>query len=430
MIFFILLIQIISFSTHTKIFVSIGDPEFKKPIMAVYSENKNDNITNIVVSDFELSNAFAILTKDLFPDTPEDLYSWNASGAEYITFLNFEKNEVKIKLFKVIGSEEISSFSIPYENDYIDTSHTISDLIFKKLTGSNSIFKTKIAFIANGSCEKRNPCNIKHSQHKNLFIIDYDGRRLTQLTNHKSISLSPSWSPCGDKIAYSRYAEIKKRGVGTVVNQNLYLYNLKTNKEELISQRLGQNSGASWSPDCQTLAFSISEGDIYKLTFSRGVEFSPLIKRRGLNLEPSFSPEGDRIVFSSSLTGNPEIYIFDIKTKNTKRLTYVNHYNSSPSWSPKGTSIAFAGLDNPFKQGRSYFDIFLVDPNNGRIERLTIASGNNENPTWSPDGRHIVFSSTRNNGSDLYIINEDGTGERRLTYNIRAYSPSWSNVLE
>jgi len=92
-----------------------------------------------------------------------------------------------------------------------------------------------------------------------------------------------------------------------------------------------------------------------------------------------------------------------------------------------GDMIAFSGLDNPFGKGSgSKFDIFLVNPYGTKIERLTIDSGNNENPSWAPNGRHIVYSSTRNKGSDIYMINSDGTGEIRLTTGLRCYSPSWS----
>jgi TolB protein len=87
--------------------------------------------------------------------------------------------------------------------------------------------------------------------------------------------------------------------------------------------------------------------------------------------------------------------------------------------------IAFAGLDNPFGE-KPYFDIFLINPTATKIERLTIDSRNNEDPTWSPDGRHLVYSSTRNRGSDIYMINSDGTGERQITKDMKCYSPDWS----
>ena len=154
-----------------------------------------------------------------------------------------------------------------------------------------------------------------------------------------------------------------------------------------------------------------------------------MVNGHGIDVEPSFSPDGNYITYSSSRSGNPEIYTMNVKTRNEKRLTFIRYYNSSPKWSPKGDKIAFAGLDNPFGK-KSYFDIFLLSPDGKTIERLTINNGNNENPSWSPDGRHLVFSSTRDKGSDLYFINEDGTGERRLTNGYTCYSPAWSPYMD
>jgi len=169
-----------------------------------------------------------------------------------------------------------------------------------------------------------------------------------------------------------------------------------------------------------------TDPDIYLLDVDTK-EVKPLIKNIGLDVEPNFSPDGKFIVFSSSRSGKPELYKIELGTGIQTRLTFSRHYNSSPSWSPMGDMIAFSGLDNPFGKGSgSKFDVFLVNPQGTKIERLTIDSGNNENPSWAPNGRHLVYSSTRNKGSDIYMINNDGTGETRLTNGLRCYSPSWS----
>lgn len=432
----ILCLLIFSISLNAKIFVNIGEPEFKKPVFAFYSscEEKGfcgyrKDILNIIKEDFKNSNSF-----EIFPDSlnieSDEVSKWRESGAEYVLFISFD-TKLKVALFKIDSEFNITNKSFNYESSFIDTAHNVSHYIYEKLTGQKSVFKTKIAFVAKAKCLYKNKnCKMKKSKNKNLFYMDYDGKRIKQLTFYSSILVSPAWSPCKDKIAYTRYAKVKYEGIGEIMNQNLYLFDLKTKKEKLISIRKGQNSGATWSPDCKNLAFTVSinhDPDIYVLKSERhGYEFSPLVKRYGLDLEPSYSPDGEKLVFSSSRTGNPEIYILDIKTKETKRMTYVNHYNSSPDWSPDGKKIVFAGLDNPFKKGRSYFDLFLIDPNTKKIERLTINSRNNENPDFSPDGRHIVFTSTRNGSSDLYIINSDGTSERQITEGFDAFSPSWS----
>ena len=257
--------------------------------------------------------------------------------------------------------------------------------------------------------------------------MDYDGRRIKQLTFYKTILLSPAWSPDGKYITYTRYALQRYDGLGKLLNPNLYIYDVKRDREKLISSFHGQNSGATWTPDGKHIAFTSNKSgdpDIYLYDLDTK-EVKPIVQKPGVDVEPSFSPDGKKMVFSSSRTGNPELYRMEMDTLVQTRLTYSRYYNSSPAWSPAGNRIAFAGLDDPFGK-RAYFDIFLVSPAGDNIERLTIDSGNNENPSWSPDARHLVYTSTRNGGSDIYFINEDGTGERRLTHEIMCYSPSWS----
>ncbi|MFH1223667.1 MAG: DPP IV N-terminal domain-containing protein [Pseudomonadota bacterium] len=417
--FFLLIIALpCSLSASGRVYINIGSPEFKKPVIAFYSKSSDiKSIESVVISDLILSNIFIILPKDTMPEAEQrsDIASWSASGAEYLVFLERGDSNISIKLFNALTSEQIMDSKMDEQDSYIDTAHDISDAIFKKLTGEKSIFKTKIAF----TCKK--------DGYKNLYTMDYDGRRIKQLTFFKSIIISPSWSPDGENIAYARYEKRHQMGVGRITNQNLYMFNLRRQRETIISEVSGQNSGPSWSPDGKYIAFTMSKGvnpNIYLYNVS-SKETTPLVQNRGIDVEPNFSPDGKWLVFSSSKTGNPELYKMDLETKQQTRLTFNRYYNSSPSWSPSGNVIAFAGLDNPFGS-RSYFDIFLINPSATTIERLTIDTGNNEDPSWSPNGRHIVFSSTRNGGSDIYLIHNDGTGEKRLTYGMPCYSPDWS----
>ena len=112
---------------------------------------------------------------------------------------------------------------------------------------------------------------------------------------------------------------------------------------------------------------------------------------------------------------------------NVKRLTYAGRYNSTPTFSPDGQKIAFAGHD------KGKFDIFMMDVNGTNMVRLTSARkkdgtwSDNEGPTFSPDGRHIMFASNRSGYYQLYIVNADGTNERRITFDTNDYfAPKWS----
>lgn len=398
------------------VYVNIGEPNFKKPVIAVSAHSKE--IEKVVLSDLKMSNVFMTLEADLYPpDTVNaGILEWKLSGAEYLALVNTGTFGTGVKLFELKSGEELLNKGVDKYSDAIDTAHSISDLIYERLTGAKSIFKTKIAAI----CRDKNGF-------KNLYIMDYDGKRIKQLTYYKTICLSPAMSYDGMKVAYTRYSARRVRGKGTLTVQELYIRDIQSGRETLVSGGTGQNSGATWSPDGKNVVFTHSrygDPDLYIYSVD-DKSIQPLIKNPGLDVEPAYSPDGKFIVFSSSKTGNPELYKLELSTKKQTRLTFNRHYNSSPEWSPDGGLIAFAGLDNPFGR-RSYFDIFTVDPSANGVDRFTIDNGNNEEPSWSGDGRHLIFSSNRNKGSDIYFINRDGTGETRLTSGIECYSPDWS----
>lgn len=409
-----------------KIFINIGEAELKRPVISVTTKTNSSSrcskIKSIIKKDMNFANLFTILPQKLEPEKGSSILSWKASGVEYLIQIDC-RNTVKLDIYHLPNLKPIVRTNVLKKRSYIATAHSVSDNIYKNLTGKEGIFQTKIAFIAETKSSGR--------KYKNLFISDYDGGRVKQLTYYKTICVSPAWSPKGDKIVYTRFAKTRIKGM-SVTNPNLYMYDVKTGKQRLISRVTGQNSGATWSRDGKYIAFTINKGrdpDIYYYN-TKTHKTKLLVGNKGLDVEPSFSGDGSQLVFSSSRTGNPELYVLDIKTKKQLRLTYIRHYNSSPSWSPTKDIIAFAGLDNPFRQGHSKFDIFLVKSDASKIERLTIASGNNEDPTWSPDGRHIIYTSTRFNGSDLFMIHFDGTGDKRITKRLKVFSPDWSPRLK
>ena len=116
---------------------------------------------------------------------------------------------------------------------------------------------------------------------------------------------------------------------------------------------------------------------------------------------------------------------------NVQSLTFAGRYNASPSWSPDGKLIAFAGYD------KTHFDIFTVDVNTKQLTRITKATkangkeADNEDPSFSPDGRHIMYVSNRTVNNQIYISNLDGLNERRITVDDDSYfKPKWSGYIE
>jgi Tol biopolymer transport system component len=152
---------------------------------------------------------------------------------------------------------------------------------------------------------------------------------------------------------------------------------------------------------------------------------------------PAWSSDGRRIAFSSSRTGNPELWTMHADGSHQRQLTRSPMVGGFvPSWSPDGRHIAFSAMSgNP-----AHPEIWTVDADGRNPRQLTVTStpiGSNA-PSWSPDGRRIAFASDRSGVPEVYTMRPDGTGVRQLTQptaplypsaNVPVWSPDGAHLL-
>ncbi len=139
---------------------------------------------------------------------------------------------------------------------------------------------------------------------------------------------------------------------------------------------------------------------------------------------------GNAIAFVSSQDGDYAIYGMNADGENQGRLTDESgdlstlegvQFQTQPAWSPDGSMIAFASA----REGS--FDIYVMNSDGSGTKRLTSVKENDQHPTWSPDGSRIAFSRF-SDVDHLYVMNADGTGARRLTDDdlTAEAEPAWS----
>jgi TolB protein len=141
-----------------------------------------------------------------------------------------------------------------------------------------------------------------------------------------------------------------------------------------------------------------------------GSEVQQLTNHKSVALAPAWSPAGDWLVFTSFLSGRPQLYSLRPTEGFLKPISSLPGVNSSATLSPDGTRVAFAAGDG----GNT--DIYVVPVTGGTPERLTSSSAIETQPAWAPNGRQIVFTSSAAGSPQLYIMDVEGTNIRRLTF--------------
>jgi TolB protein len=385
------------------------------------TERISAGVADAIVYDLDLSGWFNVLDRASYIESPQksgdtlgsfDFKDWSTIGAVGLVKGNFSLRgddlTVELRLFDVTqGKEIIGKRYTGRANDFRRIAHKFSDEIIKQFTGIAGIFNTRIAYVSTSG-----------GRFKEIHVAHLDGSEKYQVTNNRTINLSPSWTPDGKSIFYTSY---KDR------NPSLYLFELFSGKEVKFSGRTGLNLGGKWAPDGQTAAVSLERGgntDIYLLERNGNI-VRRLTEDPGIDVSPSWSPDGKQLAFVSDRSGSPQIYVLDVGSGKTRRLTYAGSYNTSPDWSPRGDKIAY------ISRVGNRFSIFIIATDGGEPSRLTNNSFDNEDPSWSPDGRFLVFSSNRAGRYHLYVMQATGENQRRLTGSGGDDTkPSWSPRLD
>jgi TolB protein len=368
----------------------------------------------LLAETLEFTGYFKILDRDAFLVDMQtvtslanvNFYNWTSIGAELLVSggVLIQDNQVEMEFRLYDTFKEKLLVGKRYKGLIKDQRKIVrrfcSEIIFF-LTGDKGFFNSEIAFIS------------KNSGNKEIYICEFDGYNPRQITQTKSITLSPAWSSDGEWLAYTSYAKGKP---------DLYLMNLKQKRGAVISKK-GINITPAWVPNQFNLAATLSfsgDPEIYLLT-GTGKIIKRLTNKRGIDLSPTWSPDAKHMGFVSRRSGTPQIYIKDISSEEVKRLTFQGQYNTQPSWSPKGDKLAYAGMAN----GRN--DIFVIGIDGQGPIQLTHDQGDNEAPSWSPDGSLIVFSSTREGPSRIYVMTAYGTDQKRLlVLEGEQTEPDWS----
>ncbi len=249
----------------------------------------------------------------------------------------------------------------------------------------------------------------KESNGREIYLSDETGASRIKVTDFTRSDGYPSISPNGDKLAfYGKYDNRKTWSIHTVNIDG-------TNMRRLTNKKHVWDSAPSWSADGKTIIFAREYDDPEKgwqeeiwLMNHDGTKLRQIEALKGR--APNFLKDG-RILFHSK-TEPSQIFIANTDGKNLIQLTNNDTNNWSPKVSPDGNHVVFVSD----RDGNREIYIMNIDGSNQK--RMTFNDVEDWDPDWSNDGNKLLFASDNSDGfSDIYQINKDGTGIKKIINN-------------
>lgn len=220
-----------------------------------------------------------------------------------------------------------------------------------------------------------------------IYVMNADGSGVTALTGEGQDNTAPVWSPNGQKIAF-------------------------------VSQRDGNRDIYVMDAECLT-EVSTCDQNVVNVTRHPADDWTP-----------AWSPDGQRLVFSSIRAGNWEIFAVEVACMadpescpdQTTQITSDGNANILPVWSPDGSRIAFSS------KASGNWDIYTMNNSGSAVRQITTDPANDLSPAWSPDGKQIAFETNRDGNVEVYVMSANGANPRNISNFSLAndHGPTWS----
>jgi TolB protein len=227
-------------------------------------------------------------------------------------------------------------------------------------------------------------------------------------------------------------------------------------KPEMVSTGMGRTTCSYFMPDNQSIIYGsthladpncppvpprgqkyvwpIYEGYDIFITDLKGNITKQLTNEPGYDAEATVSPKGDKVIFTSTRSGDLELYTMNLDGSDVKQITSGLGYDGGAFFSPDGTKIVWrASRPQTPEAQKEYKDLLaqgLVEPTDMELyianadgsdaKKITSLGKANWAPFFTPDGKKILFSSNHNSERgfpfNLFMINIDGTGLEQVTF--------------
>lgn len=383
------------------------------------------DVMQIVSADLERSGLFkpippaSFIEKLTYGQVTPRFADWRAVSAQAlvtgsITGVDANTVTVAFRLWDVTGDEQIAGKEFTtLRSNWRRIGHLIADEVYKRLTGEEGYFDSRVVYVAESGPAQR--------RIKRLAIMDQDGANHKFLTDGAYMALTPRFSPTFQEVIYLSYEHDMPR---------VHIRNLESGREDIVGQFKGMTFAPRYSGKGDKIVMSYARDgntDVYMMDL-RTRQTRALTNSPAIETTPSYSPDDRRIVFESDRGGSQQLYVMNADGGGAQRISFGEGRYGSPVWSPRGDIIAFTKMH----QGQFYIGVMRAD---GSGERLLTNGYLVEGATWSPNGRVLMFArgersrGNRAGSSRIYSIDLTGKNEREVMTPMDASDPSWSGLL-
>jgi TolB protein len=422
-------IAAISVPAEAQLTIDINRPNFEPVPIAIVDfagDAHGRQITDVIRNNLSNSGLFRVIPSSAYiqqnidPNAAPRFADWRGIGAAGLVVGQATQIggniKVDFRLWDVIAGNQAAGLSFTTQPaSWRRLGHIISDAIYKRVTGEDGYFDTRIAYVS-----ETGPANTRV---KRVAIMDQDGANNRYITSGATLAITPRFSPTLQEIVYMAYGEGR-------TPPKVYLQNVDSGQSSLLGNFPGMSSAPRFSPDGSRVAMSLSQNgttNLYEFDV-RGHGMRRLTTSPGIDTSPCYSNDGTQIVFNSDRGGTQQLYVMSSGGGPERRISFGEGRYATPVWSPRGDYIAFTKFTS------SSFGIGVMRPD-GSGERLLASGFLVEGPTWAPNGRVLAYfsqqpSSRGQTGSvALHAIDITGRFDRQIPTPTDASDPAWSPLI-
>jgi TolB protein len=412
---------------HAQLTIDMTRPGFEPVPVAIVDfggDRVGAEMAAVIRNDLQNSGLFrsippgSFIQQNVDANAPPRFPDWRGIGAAGLVVgqVNTIGGNLKVdfRLWDVVVGQQATGLSVTSQPaNWRRLAHIIADAIYKRVTGEEGYFDTRIAYVA-----ETGPLNARV---KRIAIMDQDSANNRYITDGSGLTLTPRFSPTLQEIVYMAYAGGPPR---------VYLQNVDSGRRELLGNFPGMSFAPRFSPDGTKVAMSMSADgntDLYEMDV-RGRNLRRLTNGPAIDTSPSYSNDGTQLVFNSDRGGTQQLYIMGSSGGAEKRVSFGEGRYATPVWSPRGDYIAFTKITG------GQFGIGIMRPD-GSGERMLASGFLVEGPTWAPNGRVLMFfrqqpnSAGRAGSVTLHTVDITGRFERQVATPTDASDPAWSPLI-